>query len=60
MQDAAFILNVRNTVTVVAVTVKCAAMMDLGRGGLAFEYVHGVVKHHRHDAGNVGEQEEPE
>src|SRR5262249_50935849 len=43
MQDAAFILNVRNTVTVVAVTVKCAAMMDLGRGGLAFEYVHGVV-----------------
>jgi len=59
MQDAAFLLNVRNTAMVVAVTVGCAAM-DISRSGLAFERVHGVVEHHRHDAGNVGEQEEPE
>jgi len=60
MQDAAFILNVRNTVMVVAVMMGCAAMMDIGRGGLAIEHMHGVVEHHRQDAGNLGEQEEPE
>ena len=60
MQNATFILDVRNTVTVVAVMVGCAAMMDIGRGGLAFEHMHGVVEHHRQDASNLGEQKQPE
>ena len=60
MQDAAFILNVRNTMMVVAMPVGCAAMMDIDSGGPAFEHVHGMVEHHRQDTGNVGEQEEPE
>jgi len=28
--------------------------------GLMFEHVHGVVEHHRHDAGELGEQKQPE
>jgi hypothetical protein len=60
MQSAAFILNIADSVAMVAVRAGCAVIMGSGHGGLAFEQVRGVVGHRRHDAGNLGDQKQPE
>ena len=60
MQGAAFILHVANPMAMVAVTAGCAVIVGIGQGRLAFEHVQGVVEHHRHDAGNLGDQKQPE
>jgi|RhiMetdeSRZDD1v2_1073273.scaffolds.fasta_scaffold472998_2 hypothetical protein len=60
MQSAAFILNIANAMPMVAVTAGCAVIVGIGDGGLPFEHVHGMVEHHRHDAGNLGHQKKPE
>jgi hypothetical protein len=60
MQRAAFILHIADAMSMVAVTAGRAVVVGAGDSGLAFEHVHGVVEHHRHDAGELGEQEQPE
>ena len=60
MQRAAFILYIADAMAVVAVTAGRAVVVGAGDRGLAFEHVHGVVEHHRHDAGELGEQKQPE
>jgi hypothetical protein len=32
-----------------------AGIMGIGKRGLTFKHVHGVVEHHRHDAGKLGD-----
>jgi hypothetical protein len=44
----------------VAVRAGCAVIMGIDHGGLAFEQVRGVVGHRWHDAGNLGDQKQPE
>jgi hypothetical protein len=56
MQRAAFILHIADAMPVVAVTAGRAVVVHAGDRRLAFEHVHGVVEHHRHDAGELGEQ----
>jgi hypothetical protein len=60
VQSAAFILNIADSVAMVAVRAGCAVIMGIDHGGLAFEQVRGVVGHRRHDAGNLGDQKQPE
>src|SRR5262249_46421086 len=60
MQRAAFILDVGNPMSMVAVAAGRAVVVGAGDRRLAFEHVHGVVEHHRHDAGKLGDQEQPE
>jgi hypothetical protein len=60
VQSAAFILNIACSVPMVAVRAGCAVIMGIDHGGLAFELVRGVVGHRRHDAGNLGDQKQPE
>jgi hypothetical protein len=60
MQAAAFILHVADAVSMVAVTARCTMIVRIGQGGLAFEHVPGVVKHNRHDAGDLSDQKQPE
>ena len=59
MQRAAFILHIADAMAVVAVTAGRAVVVRAGDSRLAFEHVHGVVEHHRHDAGELGEQKQP-
>jgi hypothetical protein len=59
MQRAAFILDVGDSMPMVAVTARRAVIVCTGDGRLAFEDVHGVVEHHRYDAGNLGDQKQP-
>jgi len=60
MQRAAFILHIADAMPVVAVTAGRAMVVRARDRGLAFEHVHGVVEHHRPDAGELGEQKQPE
>ena len=59
MQRAAFILHIADAMPVVAVTTGRAVVVRARDRRLAFEHVHGVVEHHRHDAGNLGDQKQP-
>ena len=59
MQRAAFILDVGKPMSMVAVTAGRAVVVWAGERRLAFEHVHGVVEHHRHDAGKLGDQKQP-
>ena len=56
MQRAAFIFDVGNAMSMVAMTAGRAMVVGAGDRRLAFEHVHGVVEHHRHDADDLGEQ----
>src|SRR6266511_19967 len=60
VQSAAFILNMACSVPMVAVRAGCAVIMGIDHGGLAFEQGVGWVGHRRHDAGNLGDQKQPE
>jgi hypothetical protein len=60
VQSAAFILNIACSVPMVAARAGCAVIMGIDHGGLAFEQVRGVVGHRRRDAGNLGDQKQPE
>lgn len=60
MQRAAFILHIADAMPVVAVTAGRAVVGRARDRGLMFEHVHGVVEHHRHNAGKLGEQKQPE
>jgi hypothetical protein len=60
VQSAAFILNIACSVPMVAARAGCAVIMGIDHGGLAFEQVRGVVGHRWHDAGNLGDQKQPE
>jgi hypothetical protein len=60
MQRAAFILDVGDAMSMVAVTAGRAVVVGARDRRLAFEHVHGVVEHHRHDAGELGDQKQPE
>jgi len=33
-----------------------AMIVGVGKGGLTFKHVYGVVEHHGHDAGKLGDQ----
>ena len=57
MQGATFVLHIPDSMPMVAVTARCAVIVRFGHGGLAFEHMHGMVKHQRHDSGNLGDQE---
>jgi hypothetical protein len=56
MQRAAFILHVTYAVAMIAMAAGRAMIVGVGKGGLTFKHVHGVVKHHRHNAGKLGDQ----
>jgi hypothetical protein len=60
MQSAAFILDVGDPMPMVAVTARRAVIGRAGDSRLAFEHMHGVVEHHRQDAGDLGDQKQPE
>ena len=60
VQRAAFIFDVGNPVSMVAVAAGRAVVVRARDRRLAFEDVHGVIEHHRHDAGELGDQKQPE
>jgi len=60
MQRAAFIFDVGNPVSMVAVTAGRAVIVSISQSRLAFEDMHGVVEHHWHDANNLCDQKQPE
>ena len=60
MQRAAFVLHVAYAVPMIAMAARRAVIVGIGKRGLTFKHVHGVVEHHRHDAGELGEQKQPE
>ena len=59
MQRAAFILHIADAMPVIAVTAGRAVVVGARDRRLMFEHVHGMVEHHRHDAGELGEQKQP-
>ena len=60
MQGAAFVFHIADAVPMVAMTAGRAVIVSVNQRGLAFEDMHGVVKHHWHDASNLGDQKQPE
>ena len=56
MQRATFVLHVACAVAMIAMAAGRAMIVGVGNGGLTFKHVHGVVDHHRHDAGKLGDQ----
>ena len=59
MQRAAFILHVADPMAMIGMPAGCGVILDIGDGGLAFEHVHGMIEHHRDDAGDLREQKQP-
>ena len=55
MQRAAFVLHVTYAVPMIAMAAGSAVIVGIGKRGLTFKHVHGVVEHHRHDAGKLGD-----
>ena len=55
MQRAAFVLHVAYAMPMIAMAAGRAGIMGIGKRGLTFKHVHGVVEHHRHDAGKLGD-----
>ena len=55
MQRAAFVLHVAYAMPVVAMTAGPAVIVGIGKRGLTFKHVHGVVEHHWHDANKLGD-----
>ena len=55
MQRAAFVLHVAYAVPMIAMAAGSAVIVGIGKRGLTFKHVHGVVEHHRHDAGKLGD-----
>jgi hypothetical protein len=55
MQRAAFVLHVAYAVPMIAMTAGRAVIVRIGKRGLTFKHVHGVIEHHRHDAGKLGD-----
>ena len=60
MQRAAFILHVADPVAMIGMPAGCGVILDIDDGGLTFEHVHGMIEHHRDDAGDLGEQKQPD
>ena len=56
MQRAAFVLHVACAVAMIAMAAGCAVIVRIGKRGLTFKHVHGVVERHGHDAGKLGDQ----
>lgn len=56
MQRAAFVLHVAYAVAMIAMVAGRAMIVGVGKGGLTFKHVHGVVEHHGHDARKLGDQ----
>ena len=56
MQRAAFVLHVACAVAMITMATGRAMIVDVGKRGLTFKHVHGVVEHHGHDAGKLGDQ----
>jgi len=56
MQRAAFVLHVACAVAMIAMAAGRAMIVGVGKGGLTFKHVDGVIKHHGHDAGKLGDQ----
>jgi hypothetical protein len=55
MQRAAFVLHVAYAMPVIAMTAGRAVIVGIGKRGLTFKHVHGVVEHHWHDASKLGD-----
>ena len=55
MQRAAFVLHVAYAVAVIAMPAGRAMIVGIGKRGLTFKHVHGVVEHHRHHASKLGD-----
>ena len=55
MERAAFVLHVAYAMPVVAMTAGRAVIVGIGKRGLIFKHVHGVVEHHWHDASKLGD-----
>lgn len=55
MQRAAFILHVAYAVAMIAMAAGRVMIMGVGERGLTLKHVHGVVEHHRHHAGKLGD-----
>ena len=43
-------------VAMIAMVAGRAMIVGIGKRGLTFKHVYGVVEHHRHDAGKLGDQ----
>ena len=56
MQRAAFVLHVACAVAMMAMVAGRAMIVGVGERGLTFKHVYGVVEHHGHDAGKLGDQ----
>jgi hypothetical protein len=59
MQRAALVLDIRNTVAMIAVPPRRAMIVADGNGLCALEDMQDVVEHDRHDASRLGDQKEP-
>lgn len=55
MQRAAFVLHVAYAVPMIAMAARRAVIVGIGKRGLTFKHVHGVVEHHWHDASKLGD-----
>jgi len=55
MQRAAFVLHVAYAVPMIAMAAGRAVIVGIGKRGLTFKHVHGVVEHHRHHASKLGD-----
>jgi hypothetical protein len=55
MQRAAFVFHVAYAMPVIAMAARRAVIVGIGKRGLTFKHVHGVVEHHWHDAGKLGD-----
>jgi hypothetical protein len=55
MQRAAFVRDVAYAVPMIAMAAGRAVIVSIGKRGLTFKHVDGVVEHHRHDAGKLGD-----
>jgi hypothetical protein len=55
MERAAFVLHVANAMAMIAMAAGRAMVVGVGKRGLTLKHVHGVVEHHRHHAGKLGD-----
>ena len=55
MQLAAFVPHVAYPVPMIAMAAGRAVIVGIGQRGLTFKHVYGVVEHHWHDAGKLGD-----
>jgi hypothetical protein len=56
MQRAAFVRHVACAVAMITMAAGRTVIVSIGKRGLTFKHVHGVVERHGHDAGKLGNQ----